>query len=117
MEIGINDARPILGDLINRAWQGEDITITRNGKPVAMLTKPPKPEAPYGSERNWTLDVMSTVGALQAVVNDVLGKAYGTSEGSYYDAAYTMVGDKSGPPADLLRLKRELEARGYETAL
>ena len=36
--IGINRAREILGDLVNRAgFGGERIPILRNGKPVAAL--------------------------------------------------------------------------------
>ncbi|GAA0739265.1 type II toxin-antitoxin system prevent-host-death family antitoxin [Dactylosporangium roseum] len=35
---GINEARPILGDLVTAAQQGTDIILTRNGRPVARLT-------------------------------------------------------------------------------
>lgn len=36
--IGINEARPILGDLVTAAQQGQDIIITRHGRPAATLT-------------------------------------------------------------------------------
>ena len=35
--IGINEARPKLGDLITAAQQGADVIITRNGKPAVRL--------------------------------------------------------------------------------
>jgi prevent-host-death family protein len=36
-EIGVFEARNSLSALIDRAEKGEEITITRNGKPVAKL--------------------------------------------------------------------------------
>lgn len=37
-EIGIEDARRQLGDIVNRAqYRGEDTMITRNGKPAAFI--------------------------------------------------------------------------------
>jgi prevent-host-death family protein len=36
--VGIEEARKRLGDLVTIAQQGTDITITRNGRPVARLT-------------------------------------------------------------------------------
>jgi prevent-host-death family protein len=40
--IGIKQARQELPDLIDRAEAGEEIIITRQGKPVAKLTAAPK---------------------------------------------------------------------------
>lgn len=44
--IGINEARPLLGDLVNEAqYRGETATITRNGRAVARLV-PVRAEQP-----------------------------------------------------------------------
>jgi prevent-host-death family protein len=40
--IGIKQARQQLPDLVNRAEAGEEIIITRQGKPVARLVAAPK---------------------------------------------------------------------------
>jgi prevent-host-death family protein len=37
--IGIEDARKRLGDLVTAAQQGTDIVLTRNGRPVARITR------------------------------------------------------------------------------
>lgn len=37
-EVGIEEARKRLGDLVTAAQQGTDIILTRNGKPAARLT-------------------------------------------------------------------------------
>lgn len=39
MNVGIEEARKRLGDLITAAQQGTDVTITRNGKPAARITR------------------------------------------------------------------------------
>ncbi|MEV7617523.1 type II toxin-antitoxin system Phd/YefM family antitoxin [Streptomyces sp. NPDC089799] len=37
-EVGIEEARKILGDLVNEVrYSGADVILTRNGKPVARL--------------------------------------------------------------------------------
>lgn len=41
--VGIKQARQELPDLIDRAEAGEEIVITRQGKPVAKLIPAPKP--------------------------------------------------------------------------
>lgn len=38
-EVGIEEARKRLGDLVTAAQQGADIIITRNGKPTARITR------------------------------------------------------------------------------
>ena len=40
--VGIKQARQELPDLINRVEAGEDVIITRQGKPVAKLRAAPK---------------------------------------------------------------------------
>jgi len=37
--IGVEEARKILGDLVTRAEQGTDIILTRRGRPAARLTR------------------------------------------------------------------------------
>ncbi len=40
MTISIREARENFAKLINKAQQGEEIVITRNGKPVARIVAP-----------------------------------------------------------------------------
>jgi prevent-host-death family protein len=47
--IGIKQARQELPNLINRAEAGEEIVITRQGKPVAKLIPAPKTLKPLPS--------------------------------------------------------------------
>lgn len=44
--IGSYDAKTHLPKLLQRAENGEKITITRNGRPVAMLVPPPPAKVP-----------------------------------------------------------------------
>ena len=37
MEVGVHEAKTTLSDLLRRVASGEDIVITRSGKPVAKL--------------------------------------------------------------------------------
>lgn len=38
-QVGIEEARKTLGDLVNEVrYTGADVTLTRNGKPVARIT-------------------------------------------------------------------------------
>jgi prevent-host-death family protein len=54
-EVGIEEARKRLGDLVTAAQQGTDIILTRNGKPAARLT-------PY-MEDTMTVTTATTYGA------------------------------------------------------
>jgi prevent-host-death family protein len=47
--VGIKQARQSLPDLIDRAEAGEEIVITRQGKPVAKLVAAPKTAKPLPS--------------------------------------------------------------------
>lgn len=40
MEIKVTDARACLPDLIARVTQGEEVTLTRHGRAVAVLVRP-----------------------------------------------------------------------------
>ena len=42
MEVSVADAKNQLSQLIRAVEQGEEIVITRNGKPVASLTPAPR---------------------------------------------------------------------------
>lgn len=37
--IGVEEARKVLGDLVTKAEQGTDIILTRRGRPAARLTR------------------------------------------------------------------------------
>ena len=39
-EIGVSEARAILPELIARVLDGEEVTLTRHGQPVAVLVRP-----------------------------------------------------------------------------
>lgn len=56
VNVGIEDARKRLGDLITATQQGIDVTITRNGKPAARLVYIPE-------------ETMMTVAELAAAVD------------------------------------------------
>jgi prevent-host-death family protein len=47
--VGIKQARQDLPDLIDRAEAGEEIVITRQGRPVAKLVAAPKDRRPLPS--------------------------------------------------------------------
>ncbi len=38
--ISVTDARAVLSDLVGRVLDGEEITLTRHGQPVAVLIRP-----------------------------------------------------------------------------
>jgi antitoxin (DNA-binding transcriptional repressor) of toxin-antitoxin stability system len=40
MSISVTEARAVLADLVGRVLDGEEITLTRHGEPVAMLVRP-----------------------------------------------------------------------------
>jgi len=44
MEIGIFEAKTHLSDLVERAGRGEEITVTKRGKPVARIVPLEQPE-------------------------------------------------------------------------
>ena len=41
MDVSVTDAKNRLSELLRSVEKGEQIVITRNGKPVAQLTQPP----------------------------------------------------------------------------
>lgn len=47
--VGIKQARQELPDLVDRAGAGEEVVITRQGKPVARLVAAPKTPKPLPS--------------------------------------------------------------------
>jgi prevent-host-death family protein len=38
--ISVSDARATLPDLLNKVEQGEEVTITRHGQPIAVVVRP-----------------------------------------------------------------------------
>ena len=55
--IGIKQARQELPDLIDRAEAGEEVIITRQGKPVAKLVAAPKTRKPLPSLTEFRKDI------------------------------------------------------------
>ena len=55
--VGIKQARQELPDLIDRAEAGEEIIITRQGKPVAKLVAAPKALKPLPSLAEFRRDL------------------------------------------------------------
>jgi prevent-host-death family protein len=55
--IGIKQARQELPDLIDRAEAGEEVIITRQGKPVAKLVAAPKTRKPLPSLAEFRKDI------------------------------------------------------------
>jgi prevent-host-death family protein len=50
----VAEAKNQLSDLINRALQGEDVVITRHGRPVVELTPiPERPRAVTAADLDW----------------------------------------------------------------
>ncbi len=58
--IGIKQARQELPDLIDRAEAGEEIVITRQGKPVAKLVAAPKTAKPLPSLAEFRKEIGQT---------------------------------------------------------
>ena len=50
--VGVFEAKSHLSDLLLRVERGEEITLTRHGKPVARLV-PPAPATDAGARRAW----------------------------------------------------------------
>lgn len=52
MEIGVHEAKTHLSRLLQRVQLGEEITISRGGRPVAKLVPAPAPQRPqFGLDR------------------------------------------------------------------
>lgn len=51
MNVPIAEAKANLSELIRRAEAGEEITITRHGKPVARLSAPKREKVPFSELR------------------------------------------------------------------
>jgi len=49
-KVGLADAKAHLSELVARAERGEDVCITRRGKPVVKLTRVVQPKKPIDFE-------------------------------------------------------------------
>lgn len=49
MEVSVAEAKAKLSELLKRVEEGESVTITRRGKPVAVVSAPKKAYAPLPS--------------------------------------------------------------------
>jgi prevent-host-death family protein len=50
-QVGMHEAKTKLSQLVERALAGEDVVITRNGKPVARLVPVEPPSTSFASLR------------------------------------------------------------------
>jgi prevent-host-death family protein len=50
-QVGMHEAKTKLSQLVERAEAGEDVVITRNGKPVARLVPVEQPKHSFASLR------------------------------------------------------------------
>jgi prevent-host-death family protein len=64
MDIPVSDAKALLSDLVRRAEHGEDVVLTRHGRPVARLI--PIVERPSPAERRTLLDAIRAEGRANA---------------------------------------------------
>ncbi len=64
MDISVSDAKALLTDLVRRAEHGEDVVLTRHGRPVARLI--PIVERPSAAERRALLEAVRTEGRANA---------------------------------------------------
>ncbi len=65
MQISVTDAKAQLTDLVRRAESGEEIVLTRHGKPAVRLTA--VTTAPDRATRRRILEAVSTAGAAKAL--------------------------------------------------
>jgi prevent-host-death family protein len=77
-EYSIADAKNHLSKLIDRALQGEEVVITRRGKPVVVLRPAsPRPKPPMGSDE-WLFErrrSRPSVGLTSLEILDLLNEA------------------------------------------
>jgi len=60
MDVPVSEAKALLSDLVRRAGHGEDVVLTRHGRPVARLI--PIVERPSVAERRALLDAIRAEG-------------------------------------------------------
>ncbi|CAH2603029.1 Antitoxin [Rhodovastum atsumiense] len=63
MEVPVSEAKGLLTDLVKRAESGEEIVLTRHGRPVVRLV--PLPARPTEAERRDLLRAVRTAGRMQ----------------------------------------------------
>lgn len=80
---GINQARPILGDLVTAAQQGTDIILTRNGRPAARITAYVEDTMRTITAKNWVLSADVSAGAMQAMAAEEAGYQVGVTAGRW----------------------------------
>ena len=80
MDIPVSDAKALLSDLVRRAQHGEDVVLTRHGRPVARLI--PIVERPNAAVRRTLLDAIRAEGRANAAP----GPAAERSQDFLYDS-------------------------------
>lgn len=108
---GINEARPILGDLADAAAHGQDIILTRHGRAIARITA--YQEDPMTS--HYTAWLTTASSALDTACADVVVLAdeetspgQWTSTGDPLMQATTTVSARDGNPAEAIREAEQL---------
>ena len=72
---GVAEAKNTLPKLMDRALQGEEVVITRHGKPVGELRAVPRPPAPRRGTYEWLRlrrDARPGVGLTSVEILDLL---------------------------------------------
>jgi prevent-host-death family protein len=85
MNIPVSDAKGLLTDLVRRAEHGEDIVLTRHGRPVARLVA--IVEQPSQADRRAVLNAVRAEGRAKAMA------------GPSADRSQDFLYDKNGLPA------------------
>jgi prevent-host-death family protein len=80
MEVPVSDAKGLLTDLVKRAEAGEEIVLTRHGRPVVRLV--PMAARPGSAERRALLQAVRTAGRTQATA----GPSADRSQDFLYDS-------------------------------
>lgn len=66
MKISVSDAKAQLTDLVRRAEAGEDVVLTRHGRPAVRLTPVAKPRLDPAARRE-ILEILSLRGSQKAL--------------------------------------------------
>ena len=76
----VAEAKNQLPKLIDRALQGEEVVITRRGKPVVEIRpRPPRPEPPKGTDE-WLAERRRTRPAINITSVELLNMMYESDE-------------------------------------
>ncbi len=69
LQIGAFNAKNTFGNLLDRVENGEEVLITRHGKPVARLVRPVPEKPPEVDQVNETMAAFAEIRALSKRLN------------------------------------------------